>query len=86
MTELQSFKINLYTVRVFEGDLTQWKADAIVNSWQPLLAAGSLHRAVFEGAGSGLVSSMATSYPEGLLPGTAVSTDGFRLPARHIMA
>jgi len=72
------------------GDITQSDSEAIVNAANSsLLGGGGVDGAIHEAAGPKLLAACRkirqTLYPQGLPPGQAVITDGFRLKARYVI-
>ena len=72
------------------GDLTEQATDVIVNAADPeLLGGGGVDGAIHAAAGPGLLEECralrSTTYPDGLAPGQAVATFGYRLPAPWVI-
>ncbi|PPF66110.1 O-acetyl-ADP-ribose deacetylase [Clavibacter michiganensis] len=72
------------------GDITRQDVDAIVDAANSsLLGGGGVDGAIHRAAGPELLAACrrirADDLPDGLPPGDAVATPGFRLPARHVI-
>jgi len=67
------------------GDITAERVDAVVNAAnRRLTGGGGVDGAIHRAAGAGRLQAACRSIG-GCLPGHAVVTDGFDLPARHII-
>lgn len=78
------------TIDAIAGDLTIQPVDAIVNAANSsLLGGGGVDGAIHRAAGPRLLAACEelrrTVLPDGLPTGQAVATDGFELPARHVV-
>lgn len=72
------------TIRVCLDDITTLRVDAVVNSAnRSLLGGGGVDRAIHRAAGPELLQACMAF--DGCPPGSAVVTDGFRLPAKRII-
>jgi O-acetyl-ADP-ribose deacetylase (regulator of RNase III) len=70
--------------KIIRNDLTKMKVDAIVNPTDPSYTGlGGTDQAVHQAAGPGLDAECRTL--EGCLPGQVVLTNGYNLPAKHII-
>ncbi|XP_065564286.1 protein-ADP-ribose hydrolase-like [Artemia franciscana] len=71
-------------VALIKGDITKLKVDAVVNAAnRPLRGGGGVDGAIHKAAGTQqLLSETKKLYPQGCLPGNAVITKGFNLPAK----
>lgn len=77
-------------IRILEGDITRREVDAIVNAANSsLLGGGGVDGAIHRAAGPQLLAACrelrSSQLPDGLLVGSAVATEGFRLPARWVI-
>eukprot|EP01127_Copromyxa_protea_P022496 TRINITY_DN8087_c0_g1_i2.p1 TRINITY_DN8087_c0_g1~~TRINITY_DN8087_c0_g1_i2.p1 ORF type:complete len:778 (+),score=195.79 TRINITY_DN8087_c0_g1_i2:18-2351(+) len=71
-------------VSLWRGDITTMEIDAIVNAAKAsLLGGGGIDGAIHKAAGHGLVQEC--SLIGGCKPGQAVITQGYRLPAKHVI-
>ena len=71
-------------IRLFKGDITTLKVDAIVNAAnETLLGGGGVDGAIHFAAGPDLVKECAKL--GGCKPGEAKITLGYRLPAKHVI-
>jgi O-acetyl-ADP-ribose deacetylase (regulator of RNase III) len=68
------------------GDITTQAVDAIGNAANTSLAGGGgVDGAIHRAAGPELLAELRGRYPNGTGTGTAVATDGYRLPARWVV-
>ena len=68
------------------GDITTQDVDAIGNAANARLAGGGgVDGAIHRGAGPDLMDELRRRFPDGTGTGTAVATDGYRLPARWVL-
>lgn len=77
-------------IRILEGDITRREVDAIVNAANSsLLGGGGVDGAIHRAAGPQLLAACrelrSSQLPDGLPVGSAVATEGFRLPARWVI-
>lgn len=76
-------------LEILQGDITTRDVDAIVNAANSsLMGGGGVDGAIHRAAGSELLAAcmeVREQYPRGLPVGQAVSTPGFRLPARWVI-
>ncbi|WP_462288108.1 O-acetyl-ADP-ribose deacetylase [Nostocoides sp.] len=77
-------------IDIAEGDITTQKVDAIVNAANSsLLGGGGVDGAIHRAAGPELLAACrelrASTLPEGLPPGDAVATPGFKLKAKWVV-
>ena len=73
-------------IELTEGDITTEPLDAVANAANSALrGGGGVDGAVHRAAGPGLLEELRRRYPDGAPTGTAVATDGHRLPARWIL-
>lgn len=77
-------------IEAVQGDITAQDVDVVVNAANSsLLGGGGVDGAIHAAAGPELLAACRevrrTRYPDGLPPGDAVATDGFRLPARWVV-
>lgn len=77
-------------IRILEGDITRREVDAIVNAANSsLLGGGGVDGAIHRAAGPELLAACrelrSSQLPDGLPVGSAVATEGFRLPARWVI-
>ncbi len=73
------------TIRLMLGDITTLEVDAIVNAANSELApGGGVDGAIHRAAGVGLFSELNARHSV-LPPGEAIITDGYRLPAKHVI-
>jgi O-acetyl-ADP-ribose deacetylase (regulator of RNase III) len=68
------------------GDITTESVDAIGNAAnEALRGGGGVDGAIHAAAGPGLLDELRRRYPNGAPTGTAVATEGHRLPARWVI-
>jgi O-acetyl-ADP-ribose deacetylase (regulator of RNase III) len=68
------------------GDITAEAVDAIGNAANPALrGGGGVDGAIHAAAGPAMLEELRQRYPNGTPTGTAVATDGHRLPARWVI-
>jgi O-acetyl-ADP-ribose deacetylase (regulator of RNase III) len=73
------------TIRLMLGDITTLEVDAIVNAANSeLVPGGGVDGAIHRAAGVGLFSELKARHSV-LPPGEAIITDGYRLPAKHVI-
>jgi O-acetyl-ADP-ribose deacetylase (regulator of RNase III) len=73
-------------VRLVQGDLTTYTADAIVNAANAALrGGGGVDGAIHATGGPALMDELVARYPKGTPTGTAVATSAGRLPARWVI-
>jgi O-acetyl-ADP-ribose deacetylase (regulator of RNase III) len=77
-------------VRIIQGDITEFKVDAIVNAANPsLLGGGGVDGAIHRKGGSKILEECKvirrTMYPNGLPTGKAVITTGGNLPTKYVI-
>ena len=73
------------TIRLILGDITTMEVDAIVNAANSeLVPGGGVDGAIHRAAGVGLFSELKARHSV-LSPGEAIITDGYRLPAKHVI-
>jgi O-acetyl-ADP-ribose deacetylase (regulator of RNase III) len=73
------------TIRLMLGDITTLEVDAIVNAANSeLVPGGGVDGAIHRAAGVGLFSELNARHSV-LPPGEAIITDGYRLPAKHVI-
>lgn len=77
-------------IEIVQGNITARPVDAIVNAANStLLGGGGVDGAIHRAAGPELLEACrglrATKLPDGLAPGAAVATPGFRLPAQWVI-
>jgi O-acetyl-ADP-ribose deacetylase (regulator of RNase III) len=77
-------------IEAVQGDITTQDVDVVVNAANSsLLGGGGVDGAIHAAAGPELLAACRelrrTTYPDGLPPGDAVATPGFRLPARWVV-
>lgn len=77
-------------IKLVEGDITKENVDAIVNAANSsLMGGGGVDGAIHRAAGPQLLEECKKirkeRYPEGLPTGEAVITNGYNLPARHVI-
>ncbi len=73
------------TIRLVLGDITTLEVDAIVNAANSeLVPGGGVDGAIHRAAGVGLFSELKARHSV-LPPGEAIITDGYRLPAKHVI-
>jgi O-acetyl-ADP-ribose deacetylase (regulator of RNase III) len=77
-------------IEAVQGDITTRDVDVVVNAANSsLLGGGGVDGAIHAAAGPELLAACRelrrTTYPDGLPPGDAVATPGFRLPARWVV-
>jgi O-acetyl-ADP-ribose deacetylase (regulator of RNase III) len=73
------------TIRLVLADITTLEVDAIVNAANSeLVPGGGVDRAIHRAAGVGLFSELKARHSV-LSPGEAIITDGYRLPAKHVI-
>lgn len=80
----------LERIELWEGDITTFAVDAIVNAANPsLMGGGGVDGAIHKAAGPQLREECKRirkeRYPEGLPTGEAVITRGYNLPARYVI-
>jgi len=68
------------------GDITQEAVDAIANAANTALrGGGGVDGAIHRAAGPAMLDELVRRHPVGTPTGTAVATDGYRLPARWVL-
>jgi O-acetyl-ADP-ribose deacetylase (regulator of RNase III) len=73
-------------LELVRGDITVQHVDAIGNAANAALAGGGgVDGAIHRAAGPDLLGELRRRYPNGTATGTAVATDGYRLPARWVL-
>jgi hypothetical protein len=73
------------TIRLVLADITTLEVDAIVNAANSeLVPGGGVDGAIHRAAGVGLFSELKARHSV-LSPGEAIITDGYRLPAKHVI-
>jgi O-acetyl-ADP-ribose deacetylase (regulator of RNase III) len=73
-------------VEVLLGDITKVACDAMVNAANSRLhRGGGVDGAIHRAAGPGLQAELDAKYPEGCPTGSAVLTQGHRLPCRYVV-
>ena len=77
-------------IRILEGDIIRREVDAVVNAANSsLLGGGGVDGAIHRAAGPELLAACrelrSSQLPDGLPVGSAVATEGFRLPARWVI-
>lgn len=77
--------INGRALELVIGDITVERVDAIGNAANSgLRGGGGVDGAIHAAAGPALLDELRKRYPRGTATGTAVATDGHRLPARWV--
>jgi O-acetyl-ADP-ribose deacetylase (regulator of RNase III) len=77
-------------IEIIQADITKLALDAIVNAAnETLMGGGGVDGAIHRAAGPGLIAECKrirkTQYPDGLPTGQAVITEGYNLPAKHVI-
>jgi len=73
-------------VEVLLGDITKVACDAMVNAANSRLhRGGGVDGAIHRAAGPGLQAELDAKYPKGCPTGSAVLTQGHRLPCRYVV-
>ncbi|MCY0851838.1 MAG: macro domain-containing protein [Thermoplasma acidophilum] len=90
MRRMREFHYGVHMLAVEVGDITESDAEAIVNAANySLMGGGGVDGAIHSAAGpelnGELVKIRRERYPNGLPPGEAVITRGYRLKASHII-
>jgi O-acetyl-ADP-ribose deacetylase len=84
----RTWTISSSTLTLIQGDITQARTDAVVNAANPQLrGGGGVDGAIHKAAGPELLKAgkAIVEASGSILPGRAVITPGFNLPARHVI-
>ena len=85
MTTIE-LRIGNARLELVHGDITRQEVDAIANAANGALrGGGGVDGAIHRAAGPGLLEELRRRYPDGTPTGTAVATEGHRLPARWVL-
>lgn len=81
-----ALRIGERRLELVPGDITVQEVDAVGNAAnEALRGGGGVDGAIHRAAGPGLLEELRRRYPDGTPTGTAVATEGHRLPARWIL-
>jgi len=85
MADPTSILVDGRRLELARGDITAERVDAIANAANAALrGGGGVDGAIHRAAGPELMAELHRRYPQGTPTGTAVATDGYRLPARWV--
>ncbi len=83
---MDALDVGGHRIELVEGDITTEQLDAVGNAANSALrGGGGVDGAIHRAAGPELLEELRRRYPDGTPTGTAVATDGHRLPARWIL-